>query len=127
GFPLDTLNTGIRPHQPSVTSSLPAPYGFTADDTLVVIVDQEFATGTFSIPLEFKSQVSTSISNTSFTDTALINALDDAVGMYAVAISGDNTLTADASTITLVSGDTWRITLDSIPVTLTDYAVGDHV
>lgn len=130
-FPTNTTVINQRPHKAFVAAQNAGPYAFTLGQTLVVVIDGNAATNTFTITFGFPGTVTAAASTTSFTAQALAQKFPnstDLPGFWVVWQSGANTLTAsNVATVTNVSGNTWQYAFAALPSGLSNMAAGDHV
>lgn len=128
-FALDTTISNQRPHRAFSTSGNAAPYTFVKDDLLIVVLDQDAASKTFSIPMDFAGTVTSGTSGTIFANSNFntIFPLDDELNdFYVIMLSGTNTTSGSALTITDQGGDTFRYAFSALPTGLANFASGDH-
>lgn len=129
-FELDTEATNQRPHKAYRVSGNQGPFVFKEGDTLVVILDNDSVSGTYSIIFDYDSTASSGTSSTVFASTALANVFQDddsLIDFWVAFVSGNNTTTGVVSDVSNVSGNTWRYSFDSLPANLANFAVGDVV
>lgn len=130
GFLEDTIEVNERPHSAFIVSASGGPFSFVQGQSLVVVVDQNTANKTFTIIFDFSGTVTTAVSTTEFqaqafntifpTDGSLIN-------FYVIAKSGANTTTGAPTSVSHISGSTYRYLFGTLPTNLADFAAGDHV
>lgn len=129
-FEYDTAAFNQRPHKAFVVSSNSGPYTFLEGQALVVVIDNDPVSKTFTITLDFDGAVTSSVSTTVFRNLNwnTIFITDDVLkDFWIIAKSGANTTTGTVSAITNQGGNTWRYEFDSLPANLTDMAAGDQV
>lgn len=127
-FELDSEVSSQRPHKAYVESAA-EDFELTQGQNLVIVVDDDVANKTFSIPMDQESSVTTGTSTTIFRDSTLSNKFgtdDELVDFAVVFTSGANTVAGTVSTITDQGGGTFRYAFSSLPANLTDIAAGDQ-
>lgn len=129
-FPLDTVVINQRPHRAFVVAGASGPFAFLEGQNLVVVVDGDPSTKTFTVVMDFDGTV-TNGSTTSIFTIAAFNTVftqnSDLPGFYAVAKSGSNTTTGTVDSVTNPGGSTYRYVFASLPANLSNFAAGDQV
>ena len=127
-FPVDTVETSGNPNQAFQVSGLSSPYQFAEGDSLVVVVDNDIVNNTFSILMNYASDITAATSTTVFTDSAFINIFDEddeLIDYYLAFTAGANTDTGTITTIADIGSGQGRYTFDTAPATFANYASGD--
>jgi uncharacterized phage protein gp47/JayE len=129
-FPYNQTATNQRPHRAFRISTISGPYAFVEGDNLVVVIDDDPATKTFNIILDFDGSVTAAGSGTVFTN-AVYNTIfltnNILNGFYVVMKTGPNTTTGNISDVTIPVPGTTRFIFSTLPTGLANYAAGDHV
>lgn len=130
GFPADTLAVNQRPHKAYRSSVNLGPYTFRQSDNLVVVMDNDIINNTYSINMNYNGTASAVSSTSIFSVSAysVVFNTDNALANFYVAFqSGPTTVSGSGNTVTLVTGNTWRIAFSALPTGLSNIAVGDLV
>lgn len=129
-FTYDTLSTNQRPHKAFQSSTGSAPFDFVQKDNLIVVLDDNPASKTFNVLIDFDGEVTSGSSTTVFTNSnynVIFTEDDDLNDFYLVFSSGNNTETGSIDDVSDQGGNTFRYSFDSLPTDLSDFAIGDHV
>lgn len=129
-FEYDVEVSNQRPHRAYRTSSIAGPFAFVEADNLVLVIDDDPATKTFNIPMDFDGEVTSAVSTTVFSNLAFNTAFvtnDILNGFYLVFKSGANTTTGSIADVTDQGAGTFRYNFATLPSGLATYAAGDHV
>lgn len=129
-FTYDTVVNDQRPHKAFVVSSNSSPFIFVSGETLVVVIDNDPVSKTYSIMFNYDGAVTSGISTTVFRNTAfntIFPSDGDLINFYAVFKSGANTTTGNVTDITNPGGNTYRYIFGALPTNLADFAAGDQV
>ena len=128
GLEVNVLQTSQRPHKASVVSGNTGPFGFFEKDNLVVIMDNDPATRTFTVAMDKSGTITSTTSTTIFADSAFINifkSADEIKDFRLLGTSGANKMDLDILDVADQGGNTWRFTFDSIPANFNDFNLGD--
>lgn len=129
-FTFDTLFTNQRPHKAFQSSTGTAPFEFVQNDNLIVVLDDNPASKTFNVLLDFDGAVTAASSATVFTNSnynVIFTEDDDLNDFYLVFSSGPNTTTGSVVDVSDQGGNTFRYEFGALPTDLADFAAGDHV
>lgn len=128
-FLLDTEITNIVPHTAYQVSGTSGPWAFIEGQTLVVVLDNDPSGKTFVITMDFDGTVTTGTSTTIFAASAystVFTSDDELIDFWAVAKSGDNTITGTVGEVSNPTGSTFRYFYDAPPLNFEDFAAGDQ-
>lgn len=129
-FPYDTTVTNQRPHKAFVVSGTTGPWAFTQGQTVVIVVDNDPSSKTFTVLMDFDGAVTAATSATVFNNlnfNTIFSVTDILKNFSLVFKSGGNSTTGSVASVANVSGNTWRYTFASLPANLADFAAGDEV
>jgi len=130
-FPLDTLATSQRPHTAFTVSGSAGPYTLFDNQSLVVVIDDDPTTKTFTIFIGFSGQdITAATSTTVFTDANMITIFpndDDLNDFDLIFKDGANTTSETVTDVTDQGGDTWRYAFNALPANLADFTTADQV
>lgn len=131
-FTYDTTATNQRPHKASVVSSNTGAFTFLEGQNLVVVIDNDAVSKTFTITMDYDGTVTSGTSTTIFANTifntsSIFDSDDELNDYYVVFKSGSNSTSGTVTDITNQGGNTWRYEFSSLPANLGDFAAGDQV
>lgn len=128
GFTLDTVKTNQKPHKAYRVSGNQGPFEFAEGNVLVVVLNDDSVNSTYSIVFDYDAVVTSGTSTTVFAASGLTNIFgsDDVLNDFYVAfVSGPNTTTGVATTVTNQGGNTWRYDFSALPANMANFAIGD--
>ncbi len=128
GFTLDTIATSQRPHQAFLVSGNAGPYAFSEADQLIVVMDNDIVSSTYSVVMDYDGAVTGATSTTVFAISSFASVFptnSELVDFFIAFTSGPNTRTGDVASVSFVSGNTWRYTFSALPTGLAGIAAGD--
>lgn len=128
GLTVNSVQTSLRPHKAFVVSGNAGDYSFFEGDNLVVTMDNDPATKTFTVTMDRDGAVTGVVSPTVFSDSSFINIfknVDEIKDFRLLSTAGANQMALDIADISNTAGNTWRFTFDSIPANFNDFAIGD--
>jgi len=129
-FVFNTTVINQRPHTASVTSGAAGPYTFLENDRLIVVMDNDPITKTFSVIMDQDGTVTSGTSTTIFANLAFNTTFtndDELNDFFVVFKSGANSTSGIATDITDQGGNTFRYLFSALPTNLVDFAVNDQV
>ena len=130
GFQLDSIRVNQRPHKATRTAPNIGPYNFAQGDSLVIILDDDIVNSTYTVIMDYDSEVSAVSSDSEFSASSLANVfqVDDVLKDFEVAfLSGPNSLSGVIESVTHVLGNTYAYNFASLPAGLSDVTIWDLV
>lgn len=130
GLPINETSYSTRPHKAHVISGNSGPYSFFKGNSLVLIMDNDPESKTFTVNMDKPGTVTSAGSTTFFGDSSFINVFkstDIIKDFRCLFTSGANQMALDILDVSDQGGDTWRFTFDSIPANFSDFAIGDVI
>lgn len=128
-FTYDTTATNERPHKAYSVSGNGGPYVFVQGETLVVVIDNDPSSKTFTVVFDFDGAVTSGAATTVFSSLGFNNIFkgtSELVGFKVSFKSGANTTTGNVSSISNTAGNTWRYSFATLPSNLSAFAAGDE-
>lgn len=129
-FHYDQVAVNGRPHKAFTVSNNTAPFSFPENSSLVIIVDNNPITKTFTVVFDYDGTV-TSITNASQFSVNAFNTIFPSNGNlvgYSVAFkTGPNTTTGSVTDVVAQGGGIFRYLFSALPSGLASYAAGDLV
>lgn len=129
-FTADSEEVNQRPSRAYQVSGNVGPFDFLLHTSLIVVLDNNPTTKTYSVLMNYSGTLTGATSTTVFAASAFTTPFPsnhDLTDFYLVMTSGDNSTTGTVATVANVSADTWRYTFASSPSNLNRFAIGDHV
>lgn len=130
GLLTGVTRTNARPHRAYSLSGNVGPYTLRLNHPLVMILDNDPVTKTYSVMMDYDGTVTSGSSITQFSASALNSPFptnNDLQDYYVVFQSGPNTASGSVASVSLPGGSTRRYNFASLPSGLANMAAGDHV
>lgn len=130
GFQTNTTKKTGLAHTAYVVSGSSGPYAFVESDTLVVVVDNDFAGKNYVINMQYAGTASSGTSTTVFAASGLINTFPitgSLINFWIVFKSGANTITGLLDNVTNPTTGTFRYYYKNpAPTNFQSFTVGDQ-
>lgn len=130
GFTLDTEATSQRPHQAFRVSGNSGPFEFREGDSLVVVMDNDIVSSTFTAIMDFDGAATSVTDAQNFAILSFANIFENAGELidFDIAFTDGPTtvnVSAGVETISDQGGNTWRYEFNALPAGLANIAIGD--